>query len=221
LEEKKDSLESLKRSQRFRELKEIKEKREKLAQEKKRIRKKIESKISSLARPLRKMSKLIEKDEHMVGTEVLKALDSYLEDPVEAALSEEEELPRFKAMIRELESVLESKMKLGERERRKRLEEVRDIIENRKVKNLREKYFESEDERKSLKKERESSPLLEKKERLEKSIRSEKSRLDGIKEKIEDAQEELSKIREDVQNNGDKIKEKAKSIFDAEVKELS
>ncbi|KXA99452.1 hypothetical protein AKJ40_03110 [candidate division MSBL1 archaeon SCGC-AAA259M10] len=78
-------------------------------------------------------------------------------------------------MLQELESVLEEKMELGEREREKRLEEVQDIIENEKVKKLRKDYHQTKTKIDKLKKERKESPLLEKKDRLEESIKSKKS----------------------------------------------
>ncbi|KXA91515.1 hypothetical protein AKJ64_04690 [candidate division MSBL1 archaeon SCGC-AAA259E17] len=100
----------------------------------------------------------------MVSSKVLEAVDLYQSDPVRAALEEEEDLPKLSAMLQELESVLEGKMELGEREREKRLEEVEDIIENGKVKKLREDCHQAESKIDNLKRERKESPLLEKKE---------------------------------------------------------
>lgn len=216
----KSSLESLKRSQRFEELEEIKQKRKELARQRKKIRKKIDSTISDLARPIRKMDKLIERNEHMVSREVLDALDSYLDNPVQAALSEEEGLPKFNAMLQELEGLLEGKMKLSNRERRKRLEEVQDIIENRKVAGFRGKYFQIENKQEELEEERKSSPLLEKKNRLEGSMRDKESELNGVKGKIEESESKLSRIEGQIKSKSEKIREAAKSILEVEIKEI-
>ncbi|KXA92527.1 hypothetical protein AKJ65_07425, partial [candidate division MSBL1 archaeon SCGC-AAA259E19] len=62
LNKKENSLESLKKSSRFEELKQSEQKRKEYERRKKRIRRKINSTISDLFRPLRKMNKMIERD---------------------------------------------------------------------------------------------------------------------------------------------------------------
>ncbi|KXB06200.1 hypothetical protein AKJ53_01090 [candidate division MSBL1 archaeon SCGC-AAA382F02] len=218
-EKKEDSLESLKRSERFDELERIKKKRKRLGQEKERVRKEIDSTISDITRPLRKMDKMIERDDHMVGKQVLEALEAYLDDPVQAVLSEKENLPKFKKMLQELKDLLEGKMKLSERERRKRLEEVQDILENKNITQLRKRYFEIEDEREELKNKIESSSLLEKKENIENSLYHKKSELNSVEDKIEYIEEELSNLEKQVENKEEKIQESAKSLFSAELKD--
>ncbi|KXA90881.1 hypothetical protein AKJ57_03260, partial [candidate division MSBL1 archaeon SCGC-AAA259A05] len=220
LNKKESSLESLKKSSRFQELKKSKQKRKEYNRRKKRIRRKINSTISDLFRPLRKMDKMIERDEHMVNREVLDALDMYLDDPVKAVLSESEDLPKLKSMLGELEDLLEDKMKLSDRERKKRLEEVREIIENKKVEKLREKYFRIEENQKELKQERESSSLLGKKNKLEKSIRNKKSELKKLENKIDDLEEELGEIEDQIKNREREIQEKTRSLLNAEIESI-
>lgn len=212
-----DSLDSLKRSDRFEELKEMKGEIKELSQQKDQIRGKIETTISKLKRPLRKMNKMIERDEHMVGKEVLDALDSYLKEPVETTLSEEEGLPKFRSMLKELENVLQGKMKLDDRERGKRLQEVRDILQKNKLSELQEKFFEIESGQTELKKERKSSSLLEKKERLENSFEKKKSNLSKVEKRIKESEKELRDIRRQIKEANEKIQERAKSLFDIEV----
>lgn len=220
LEKKESSLESLKRSQRFKELEEIEQKIKELARRKKNIRKKIDSKISDLARPLRKMDKLIERNEHMVSRKVLDGLDSYLNSPVKTALSEDNGLPKLRAVLQELEDVLHGKMQLSDRERRKRLEEVRDIIENEKIERLRKRYFQVDSELKGLRQERESSPLLEKKSRLEKSVQRRELELKSVEKRMSNVQEELFEITEQIKDLTGEIKRKAKSLLDVEIRGL-
>lgn len=220
LSKKESSLESLKKSSRFEELEKSKQKREKYEQRKKRIRRKINSTISDLFRPLRKMDKMIERDEHMVNKEVLDALDMYLDDPVETVLSESEDLPKLKSMLRELKDLLREKMKLSDRERKKRLEEVREIIENKKVEKLRDEYFRIKENQKKLKRERESSSLLVKKNKLEDSIQDKKSELKKLENKIDDLKEELGKIKSQTKNKEKEIQEKTRTLLNAEIESI-
>ncbi|KXA97013.1 hypothetical protein AKJ39_03805, partial [candidate division MSBL1 archaeon SCGC-AAA259J03] len=191
-----------------------------LTRKKEEIRKRIGSKISELARPLRKMSKMIERDKHMVSSTVLEAIDLYQKDPVQTALEEEEGLPKLNAMLQELESVLEGEMKLGEREREKRLEEVQDIIENEKIEKLREDYHRTETKIDKLKKKRKKSPLLEKKERLEESIQNKKSEKSEIEERIEKKEEELEEVSEQIDEKSLEIRERVESALNAQVENL-
>lgn len=216
----KESLESLKKSKRFEELEEIKQKKKELEKKKKRICKKINSNLSDIARPLRKMSKLIERNEHMVSKEVLDAIDMYLDDPEEAALSEEEGLPKLNSLLEELEIALRDKMKLSEKERKKRLEEIRDMIENERVAKLRNKYFEIENKQENYRKERESSSLLDKKERLEKSVEDKESELEKTKDRIEDLDEEIEKITRKIQEKNSLIRKKAGSDLELEIEDI-
>ncbi len=221
LERERESLESLKKSERFEELREINERIENLSQKKEKTLKKIDSKISDLARPLRKMSKMIERDEHMVGKDVLDALDYYLEDPGETAVYEaEEDLSKLKKLFEELETVLEDKMELGDRERRKRLEEVRNILNNRKIKELRDKFFEIEEKIKNLGEERETSSLLEKKENLEESIQDKESELEKINDRIENLEGEIEELDNQTNELAVEIREEAKSILGVWVENL-
>lgn len=219
-EKKKKSLESLKKSNRFKELEDLKEEKKKLIEKKDKISKKIEYTISEISRPLRKMSKMIERDEHMVSKEVLDAIDSYRDNPVQTALQEVEELPKLRALLQELEEVLEDKMKLDEKERKKRLEEVRGMMKKEKVRKLRSNYLEIEDKLNDLKKEIETSPLLEKKENLEKSIQENESEIDSVREKIEQIEEDLDEKEISIEENARKIREKAESILNVEIEEL-
>ncbi|KXA99654.1 hypothetical protein AKJ40_02695 [candidate division MSBL1 archaeon SCGC-AAA259M10] len=220
LDKERESLASLEKSERFEELEEVKDRIEELTRKKEEIRKRIGSKISELARPLRKMSKMIERDKHMVSSTVLEAIDLYQKDPVQTALEEEEGLPKLNAMLQELESVLEGEMKLGEREREKRLEEVQDIIENEKIEKLREDYHRTETKIDKLKKKRKKSPLLEKKEKLEGSIQSKKSEKSEIEERIEKKEEELEEVSEQIDEKSLEIRERVESALNAQVENL-
>lgn len=220
LNKKKSSLESLKKSSRFEELKESEQKRKEYEQRKKRIRRKMNSTISDLFRPLRKMDKMIERDEHMVNRDVLDALDMYLDDPVESALSESEDLPKLRSMLGELKDLLEDKMKLSARERKKRLDEVREIIENNKVEKLREEYFRIEKNQKKLKQEKESSSLLGKKNKLEKSIQSKESELKKLKNEIDDLEEKLDDVNNQIESKERELKEGTRTLLDAEVENI-
>lgn len=212
-----DSLESLKRSDRFEELENMKEEIEELYRQKDEIKADIEATVSQLKRPLRKMDKMIERDEHMVSREVLEALESYLEEPVQTALREEEGLPKFRSMVKELEEVLDGEMELEDRERRKRLDEVRNILQNKKLVSLQNKFFEIEDKQKELKEEIDSSSLLEKKERLEESLEKEESKLNKVKERINNSEEKLRNIKEQIESTNERIIKKTKSLFDLRV----
>ncbi len=218
LKKSKESLKSLKKSSRHEELQKIKEKIENISKEQEKLKRKIESTISELDRPLRKMDKLIERDEHMVSSEVLEGINSYLEDPVQAVFNEEESLDKLKAMFKELKSLLKGKMELSEKERNKRLEEVEEILENKKVEKLKNKHDKLDEKLENLKEERESSSLLEKKSNLKKEIEEKESKLERLEEDIEDTNNELSQKEKELQNKNIKIRESTEAILGAKLK---
>ncbi len=149
------------------------------------------------------------------------ALDSYLDDPVKAAVFEgDENLSKLKELLEELRTVLGDKMELGDRERSKRLEEVKSILNNRKVRNFRKRVFDIENEIEELENERETSSLLEKKERLEESIQSKESELEKFDKRIENLSEDLEELDKQVNELAVEIREESKSKLGVWVKNL-
>lgn len=221
LEEEKDSLQSLKKSERYEELEKIENRMDELSQKKEKKLKKIESKISSLARPLRKLSKMVERDEHMVDSAVLDGLDVYLDGSIESAIFEQDnDLKKLNRTLKELENVLEDKMKLSDRERKKRLDEVEEILDKKIVKNLKDDYLETEKEIEDLKEEKEKSSLLKKKERLENKIENKKSELKNIEEKKEELDGEINNLEDEINEKSVEIRDEAESILGVWVENL-
>lgn len=212
-----DSLEGLKKSDQFELLEESKEKRKRIKSKLNRIENSIQSSVSGISRPLRKMKKMIQREEYATSYDVLDALNSYLSDPFEAAKSEEEGLPKLRAMLQELKGLMEGEMKLSDRERRKKLETVEKLLEEHTVSKLLSEYREKKREMIELKEKRTESPLLKRKRELERSLKSTKSNLESTEKNLDEAKERLTKTKEDLAQKTERLRESSKSIFNAEI----
>ncbi|MFW6386032.1 MAG: hypothetical protein ACOCZP_02645 [Candidatus Hadarchaeota archaeon] len=220
ISEKRNSLKSLKKSDRHRELEEMKRDIEELSKKRDNYLSRIKSEIKDLDRPLRKLNKMIERKEEMVSKEVMDGINSYLNDPVKAALSESEGFPNLKATLKELNEVLPDKMNLDRRERNKHLNKVEKLLEENVILNLRKKYQKTEKEIKELKEEIENSSLLSKKSRLENEIEKLESEIEKINADIDKTDKEISKTEKEIKKKSEKVKRKFKGIFDLKIKDL-
>lgn len=213
-----DSLESLKKSKQFKTLEEEKQDRKQIKSRLKSVRNSIKSSVSGISRPLRKMKKMIQREEYATSYDVLNALNSYLDNPFQAAKSEEEGLPKFRTMLKELRELMKSEMKLSDRERRKKLAAVDKLLKENTVSRLLSEYVEKKAELERLREKRRESPLLERKRKLEKTLRNTRSDLESTKKDLDEAKERLIKTQENIAKETRNLKEAVKSLFNAEIK---
>jgi predicted nucleic acid-binding Zn-ribbon protein len=216
-----EEIEHLTKSDDFRKLEDLEKRRSRIEGELKGVQSSINSTVSSIARPLRKMRKLATAGEYPLDRGAHKALDSYLDDPFRAAFSETDDLPNFASILQHLQKVIqEEKIKLRPRERRKKLGHIKELLQHRTLAGLREKYTRLEGELKAAREEYEQSSLLKRKSQLEKSLEGYRSELKRSKDETAAAQEELGEAQGELEGTKQKIKEAASKILGVQIKEL-
>lgn len=205
----------------FRKLEDLKKRRAEIEEDLKEVQSSINSTVSSIARPLRKMRKLAMAGEYPLDRETHNGLDSYLDDPFQAAFSEAEGLPKFASILQHLQKVIQDeKIKLRSRERRKKLEHINELLERRALAGLREKHERLEAELKAAREKYEQSPLLKQRSQLESSLESHKSDLKRTKDEIAAAREELGEVQRELEEIKQKIKKTASDVLGAQIKGL-
>jgi len=216
-----EEIEHLTKSDDFRKLEDLEKRRSNLEGELKGVQSSINSAVSSIARPLRKMRKLATAGEYPLDRGAHKALDSYLDDPFQAVFSETDDLPNFASILRHLQKIIqEEKIKLRPRERRKKLEHIKELLEHRTLAGLREKYTRLEGELKAAREGYEQSPLLKQKSQLENSLESHRSGLKKTKDETVAAREELNETQREFEETKQKIKEAASKVLGVQIKGL-
>lgn len=159
------------------------------------------SAISELNRPLRKMEKLVRVGEYRVDRELIEVLESCIENPLEV-LSSEEKIASTHALLKKLLELLEGgKISMGDHERRKRIELARELLEEKKLKKLKQRLVDLEKEREIQKRACEQTPLLKQKTGLEESTQKHRSELDRLRTTIEELNRESQIAEGDVGKN--------------------
>jgi len=214
-----EEIEHLTKSDDFRKLEDLEKRRSKLEGELKGVQSSINSTVSSIARPLRKMRKLATAGEYPLDRGTHKALDSYLDDPFRTAFSEADDLPNFASILQHLQKVIkEEKIKLRPRERRKKLEQIEELLERRTLAGLREKHARLEAELKAAREKYEQSPLLKQRSQLERSLEEHRSGLKRTEDEAAAAQEELGEAQGELEGVKQKINETADKVLGVQIK---
>jgi hypothetical protein len=211
-------LKNLVESEDFKALEGLKQKRREIERELRRMRNSIRSSISGLSRPFRKMRKLASTGDYPLGRDMIKTLDSYLDDPLKTSFSEDEGHPKLTDLLENLQKVVEEeKIKLDSRERRKTNERAKDILEHKTLAKLRAGYEREESRLKELEERRKSSPLLDRKDKLEHSISEHESKLDSAKSDLKAIQDELAEVKKQVEGVTSELKETSRSVLGLEI----
>jgi len=153
--------------------------------------------ILNLSRPLRKMRKLMMEEKQM-SRETAEILELCIENPLEVFLSDER-LAATTTLLQKMLGLIESdKISLNARERRKKIEDARAILENETLVKLKQNLEQLRAKKGALENLSRSSPLLKKKAELEHT-------LDGSVLDLEHAKATLEELRRDLQNNEKEI----------------
>lgn len=213
-----NSLKGLEMSDEFKSLREEIQEINSIESRLKTLQDSINSRISGISRPLRKMQRMIQREEYATSSDVFKALNSYLDDPFKAAENEDEGLPGLNSLLEELQDLMEEKMKLDEREREKKSETVNQLLENDTISRILDEYERERNRLKELKELKRKSSLLDRKKELEMNIEETRENIDSIKSELDEAEEELEDIKGVINDKSRELEEQARSVLDVKIK---
>ena len=176
------------------------------------------SAILGISRPLRKMEKLVTTGECQVDREVARVLELCIQNPVEVLYSSEK-LASAQAVIQKmLELLEEGKISLSERERKKRMELAREIVEGRKLDRLRERLDLLHSKREVQGRAREQSQLLKRKAELERSIEQHRSDLKRARATIEELHRESELVEKRIEEDSRELEKLTFEVIGARLK---
>jgi len=213
-----EELENLIKSKAFQNLEDLKRKQAKLEEELKTTEKSILLALSPVSRPLRKMRKLASTGKYPLDRGTIQAIDSYLDNPIRAALSEIVELPKLSSILGHLkQAILEEKIELDPRERQKKLRQISDLLENRRLIALRARHERLETELRAVTEKCNKSPILEQKRLIERSLESLKAEMERTKNKLAEIGTKISRTRCEVEKTRKKVQELSEQILGIQV----
>ncbi|MDI6819941.1 MAG: hypothetical protein QMC89_03435 [Candidatus Hodarchaeaceae archaeon] len=174
---------------------------------------------SGISRPFRKMRNLVSIGKHPLDRDLAKALDLYIDDPFEAALSEVDGLPMLNALLLDIQNLIQSgEVELSARERRKKLERIHELLKTTTLLGIQKEYRQLLAERESKSSAYKQSPLLRRKAELEKSIEQQKLELERVRANIGATQTKLGEIRHKIEENRAELEKSSTAVLDAQVK---
>ena len=159
------------------------------------------SAISGLSRPLRKMEKLVRAGEYQMDREMVKVLELCIENPLEV-LSSDEKIASTDALLQKMIELLEEgKISMDDRERKKRMELARGLLDEKKILKLKERLTLLYDRREIQTRAREQTSLFKQKAELEGSIEKHKSDLKHARATIEELHRDSQRAEKDIDKN--------------------
>jgi chromosome segregation ATPase len=145
-------------------------------------------------------------------------LDLCIEEPLNAFLSDEVNLPRLIALLKEVEKAVESgEVELSPRERRKRLGQIKTMLDGGLLE-LRRKYEKMLMEKAAKEEAYASSPILKKKAELEKSLEAHRSELKKIQSEFKEISKDIEKIEEEIKRNKSELEDEASTLLGVKLK---
>jgi len=183
-----------------------------------RLRGEAASAISGLQRPFKKMRKLALDGKHPLGRDKFGMLNLCIDEPLEAFLSDGEDLPRLTALLQDLKNIIESgQIELNPRERRKKLEQIRGMLGGALLELRREHdgilVEKVEKERAYI-----TSPLLKQRSELERSLEARRSELEKIQSELKGLSGEMEKIEGEIGRGRSELEGKASAVLGAKLK---
>jgi hypothetical protein len=159
------------------------------------------SAISGLSRPLRKMQKLVVAGECQMDRENVEVLELCIENPLEV-ISSNEKIAATEALLQKMIELLEGeKISMSERERRKRVELARELLEKKTLVKLREQLTHLHTSREAQERAREQTPLFKQKAELERLIEKHDSDLKRARATIEELHRESQRAKGEIDEN--------------------
>jgi len=183
-----------------------------------RLRGEAASAISGLQRPFKKMRKLALDGKHPLGRDKFGVLDLCIDEPLEAFLSDERDLPRLTALLQDLKGIIEGgQIELNPRERRKRLEQIQSMLSGALLE-MRREYDnvlvkKAENEQTYM-----SSSVLKRRAELEKSLEAHRSELEKIQSELKVLSREMEKIEEEIGRGKSKLESEASIVLGVKLK---
>jgi len=159
------------------------------------------SAISGLSRPFRKMEKLVRAGKCQMDREMMEVLELCIENPLEVLSSEERIASTDTLLQKMIELLEEGKISMGDRERKKRMELGRELLEEKKLLKLKEQLTHLHTRKETQTRAREQTLLLKQKAELEGSIEKHKSDLKNARTTIEDLHRESQRAEKDIDKN--------------------
>jgi len=183
-----------------------------------RLRGEAASAISGLQRPFKKMRKLALDGKHPLGRDKFGILDLCIDEPLEAFLSDGEDLPRLTALLQDLKGLIEGgQIELNPRERRKKLEQIRGMLSGALLELRREHdgilVEKVEKERAYI-----TSPLLKQRAELERSLEARRSELEKIQSELKGLSREMEKIEGEIGRGRSELEGKASALLSVKLK---
>ncbi len=159
------------------------------------------SAISGVSRPLRKMEKLVRAGEYQMDREMVKVLELCIENPLEV-LSSDKKIASTDALLQKMIELLEEgKISMDDRERKKRMELARGLLDEKKILKLKERLTLLCDRREIQTRAREQTSLFKQKAELESSIEKHKSDLKHARATIEELHRDSQRAEKDIDKN--------------------
>lgn len=159
------------------------------------------SAISGVSRPLRKMEKLVRAGEYQMDREMVKILELCIENPLEV-LSSGKKIASTDALLQKMIELLEEgKISMDDRERKKRMELARGLLDEKKILKLKERLTLLCDRREIQTRAREQTSLFKQKAELEGSIGKHKPDLKHARATIEELHRDSQRAENDIDKN--------------------
>lgn len=211
VKDEKERLERLMKSEEFGQIgslgHEIKQVEDKISN----VKNSITSELSSLSRPLRKMEKLVNSEKYQLERDLFFVLKLCTQDPLEV-IATNEKITATESVLKKLLTLLEEgKIELSDKERSKRMETAREIVEKAKLKKYKEQLEHLQNEREERLRVWEKLPHMRKSE-IEHSIQKNQSELDSVRATIEELGQKSKAAAEEVERNRPELEKLASGI---------
>lgn len=173
--------------------------------------------ILNFSRPLRKMRKLAMSGEYQMNKEMAEVLELCIENPLRV-FSSDEKLDAAAAVVRSMLELIETeKISLDARERRRRIEDARSLLESGALAGLRENIARLRAKKEALNELCQNSPVLRRKTELERMVNERTSELKIAKTTLEELRRDLQKTEEGIGKNKSELEETASGVIGAAV----
>jgi hypothetical protein len=180
----------------------------------------VTSTLSSISRPLRKMEKLVLNGKFQLERESETALKLCTRDPL-AVVSSDEKASAAQSVLQQTLGLLEKgEIDLSERERVKRIEVIREVVQGQKLKRYRTLLDRLLKEREERLRAWEKLPHLRRSE-LEQSVERRRSELRGVQAAIEDLKRKIRLAEEETKRKLVEIERLASELLGTEVELVS
>jgi len=174
--------------------------------------------VLNFSRPLRKMRKLVADGGYRIDGETAKILEICIENPINVFQSDEKLEATAVLLEKMIELIEKGKIILETRERKKRVDDARSIIENKTLVELKENIERLNSRKQALDDLHQKSSLLKKKTELEHALERHTLDLEHVKKSLEELRRDLQRSDEEIDKNKNELEEVASKITGTTVK---